>query len=205
MNQIEYSNVVLSGVPGSGKSTVGKHLSLILGMGLLDLDAYIEKIQGRSIKDIWKSEGEDVFRVVEREAIHSIANIKSHVICLGGGTLQTEDTVKTVKQFGPLIWLKPASDEVARRLFMKVTELENRPVFAEFVQVADKDTRRKLIKERVEELSSKRSAFYEFADIILDGGYVTPETSACQLKELMDVMGYKHGSTLGYDYWRGQE
>lgn len=182
-------NIVLAGITGSGKSTVGRHLAVLLGFGFLDLDQIIEKSVGKSIARIFADEQETGFRAREAVALERLANIRSHVVALGGGTLQDETSLANARKLGPIVWLKPSADEVARRLYMKVDELLKRPMFKEFSTIENKDERRAAIRERIIELTDARSAIYQAADIVLDGGYVTPETSACQLKDILATMG----------------
>lgn len=189
-------NIVLVGITGSGKSTVGRHLAVLLGMGFLDLDHLIEKIAGRKITDIFAQDGENAFRALELRALEMIQNIRSHVVALGGGTLQDEHCLSLTQKIGPIVWLKPSADEVARRLYMRVQELEKRPLFKDLVGIEDRELRRKAIFDRVTEMNSVRSSMYRAADVVLDGGYVTPETSACQLKEILLSMNLMDGSRM---------
>lgn len=190
MVRTQVNNIILSGVSGSGKSTVGRHLAIILGFGFIDLDAFIEKRIGLSIDAIWNSRGEEAFRVIEAQALQEIRNIRGHVVALGGGALQVPDNVQIAKSLGPVIWLKPSSQEIARRFVMKVDELEKRPLLKEFVKYENKDERLTAIHNKIAAMTDQRSASFQIADVVLDGGFVTPETSACQLKDILDSMGY---------------
>lgn len=200
----EALNVVIVGISGSGKSTVGRHLSVLLGMGFLDLDQLIETISRKTIPQIFV-EGEAVFREWELKALESIGSIRSHVVALGGGTLQDDRSLAIAKKLGPLVWLKPSAEEVARRLYMKVAELEKRPMFKDLVQVADKETRRDMIRARIAEMTGTRSAMYQAADYVLDGGFVTPETSACQLKDILVSEGLRDIVVDRCAIWRGND
>lgn len=182
------ANFVLAGISGSGKSTVGRHLAILLGFGFLDLDTLIEKMSGKTVTQIFDSEGETGFRTWEVRALEMASRVKSHVLALGGGALQDPYCLGLAKSVGPLIWLKPSADEVARRLYMRVEELEKRPLFKDLVNVVDKEARKKSIRERIEAMTDSRSEMYQHADIVLDGGFVTPETSACQLREILASM-----------------
>lgn len=197
-------NVVIVGISGSGKSTVGKHLATLLGLGFLDLDQLIEKLAGKSIPRLF-AEGEGVFREWEVKALESIGGIKSHVVALGGGALQDDRCLAMAKKLGPLIWLKPSADEVARRLYMKVNELEKRPLFKDLVEVGDKDERRQMIRSRIAEMTGQRSVMYQAADYVLDGGFVTPETSACQLKDVLISEGFPDVRGERFAIWRGSD
>lgn len=197
-------NVVVVGISGSGKSTVGKHLSVLLGMGFLDLDLLTEKMARKSIPQLFE-QGESVFREWELKALEAIGSIKSHVVALGAGSLQDERCLLLAKNLGPLIWLKPSADEVARRLYMKVNELEKRPLFKDLIQIADKDQRREMIRTRIEEMTGQRSKMYHAADYVLDGGFVTPETSACQLKDILTSDGFSNIHVDRFAIWRGND
>lgn len=195
-------NIVLVGISGSGKSTVGRHLAILLGFGFLDLDVIVERTAGRSIGRIFQDEGEAVFRAREVKALESVANIKSHVVALGGGTLGNEDALKAARNIGPLVWLKPSPDEVARRLYMRPDELNKRPLLKQFAAIEDKEERRKAIRESIEAMNSGRSLMYQTADIVLDGGFVTPETSACQLKDILSSMGLVSSAPRRHQFWQ---
>lgn len=182
-------NIVLVGISGSGKSTVGKHLSMLLGFGHLDLDTFIERSSGKSITRIFSDEGEEGFRSREASALDKITHIRAHVVSLGAGALQNEISLATARKIGPIVWLKPSAEEVARRLVMKPDELKKRPFFSEFAAIEPRDQRQKLIRERIAQMTDARSSMYQQADIVLDGGFVTPETSACQLKDILSSMG----------------
>lgn len=201
---IHASNIVIVGISGSGKSTVGKHLSVLLGMGFLDLDLLIESISGKSIPSLFES-GENVFREWETKALESIVRIRSHVVALGAGALQDERSISIAKKIGPLVWLKPPADEIARRLFMKVQELEKRPLLKDLINIDNHENRKQMIRERIEQMTDKRSAMYQASDYVLNGGYVTPETSACQLKEILTADGFPDLKGNRFAIWHGQE
>lgn len=84
--------MVLVGPPGAGKSTVGALLARRLGVGFLDVDAEIEAAQGRSIGDIFTTEGEDHFRALERAAVTRALAEHDGVVALGGGAVLAEET-----------------------------------------------------------------------------------------------------------------
>jgi shikimate kinase len=182
-------NIVLAGIAGSGKSTVGKHLAILLGFGFLDLDEVIEKSAGRSILQIFKSEGESGFRARESATLEKISNLRSHVLALGGGALQDAKSIALAKNLGPIVWLKPSADEVSRRLYMRPSEIDRRPFLEGVSSIQDKEQRRQEIAQRIQAMLLQRSEMYDVADIVLDGGFVTPETSACQLKDILISMG----------------
>lgn len=80
---------VLVGLPGSGKSTIGRRLAKALGTTLLDTDAAIEDTTGRTIADIFATDGEQEFRRIEEEVIRSALRTHDGVLSLGGGAVTT--------------------------------------------------------------------------------------------------------------------
>ena len=86
-------NLVLIGMPSSGKSTIGEQLANLLGMRFIDVDKEIEKTQRKSIPDIFKESGENVFRDIESQVIADIASMQNVVIATGGGAVLREQNV----------------------------------------------------------------------------------------------------------------
>ena len=110
-------NIVLVGMPGCGKSTVGYLLSVALGRELKDTDKLIEKKAGKDIPAIFREDGEAVFRELEAEVIRECASENGAVIATGGGTVLRADNVDALRENGriyfidrPLELLMPTSD-----------------------------------------------------------------------------------------------
>lgn len=80
---------VLIGLPGSGKSTIGRRLSKAVGCGLIDTDAAIEQRTGRTIAEIFSDEGETEFRRIEEQVIREALESHDGILSLGGGALTT--------------------------------------------------------------------------------------------------------------------
>ena len=90
-------NIVLCGFMGSGKSTIGKLLSRKMGMAFIDLDAYIEKKENKSVTQIFADSGEEYFRQLEKNAVKELAYKKSVILAAGGGTLTFRENVDTLR------------------------------------------------------------------------------------------------------------
>lgn len=110
-------NVVLIGMPSSGKSTVGRYIADLLGRELIDTDDAVVNIAGCSIPEIFKEHGEGRFRDYECEAVLEVAKRSSTVIATGGGAILREENVKALRQNGriyfidrPVDLLIPTSD-----------------------------------------------------------------------------------------------
>lgn len=78
---------VLVGLPGSGKSTIGRRLARALGVGLLDTDVAIEEQTGRTIADIFATDGEQEFRRIEEQVVRAALAAHDGVLSLGGGAI----------------------------------------------------------------------------------------------------------------------
>lgn len=97
-------NIVLTGMPGSGKSTVGKLLNLD-GLTFFDTDAEIEKQCGCAIKDLIQEKGEPYFRNLESEVIRDVSSTSSRIISTGGGAVLREENVRCLRRNGRLFFL----------------------------------------------------------------------------------------------------
>ena len=98
-------NIILTGMPASGKSTVGKLLADSMERDFFDTDAIIEENEGMSIPDIFKKYGEEYFRDAERRAISVIAKSTSAVISTGGGAILSKENVSALKQNGRIYFI----------------------------------------------------------------------------------------------------
>ncbi len=105
----EKENIVLTGMPSSGKSTVGQALATALGRPFLDTDAEIVKREGREISAIFAAEGEAYFREVEAAVVRDVANRHTGaIIATGGGAILRDDNVNALRRTGRLYFLDRA-------------------------------------------------------------------------------------------------
>jgi shikimate kinase len=98
-------NIVLIGMRGSGKSTVGRQLATELKMDFIDLDAEITQRAGRTVAEIVAETGWEAFRELESEAARRIATRDNMVVATGGGIVGREDNIQALKTGGRLVWL----------------------------------------------------------------------------------------------------
>ncbi|CAM4328758.1 Shikimate kinase [Mycobacterium basiliense] len=105
---------VLVGLPGSGKSTIGRRLAKTLGVGLLDTDAAIEARTGRSIADIFAADGEKEFRRIEEEVVRAALADHDGVLSLGGGAV-TSPGVRAALAGHTVVYLEINAAEGVRR------------------------------------------------------------------------------------------
>ena len=102
----EISNVSLIGMPGCGKSTVGRALARALAKQYVDLDDVIEKNAKMPIPDIFAQYGEETFRKYEAEAVAACSKHTDQVIACGGGVIKTPGNARLLRQNGPVLWIR---------------------------------------------------------------------------------------------------
>ncbi len=101
----EKRNIVLTGMPGCGKSTIGRYLSDKLNMDMVDTDELIVKREGRQIPDIFSSKGEEYFRDIESEIIKEVSAKNGILISTGGGAVLREENVRALKSNGIVVFI----------------------------------------------------------------------------------------------------
>ena len=149
-------NIILIGFMGCGKSTLGIRLSYRMKQPYIDTDKQIEHQEGRSIQEIFDTDGEAYFRSVETGVIEAFIRdgLKDHVISTGGGMPVTKDNIPLLKRLGVVAWLKCKPETV----LMRLADDRTRPL----LQGDDK-------ADRVRELMEFREPFYrECADVTVE-------------------------------------
>ncbi len=190
-------NIILTGITGSGKSTIGRHLAVLVGSGFIDLDDFIEKDVGKKIATIIDIQGEPVFREHEKRMLAELQGAQSQVIAVGGGALLSDEGIAMARKIGTIVWVQSAACEVARRLCKRPGELEKRAHFRDLLSEKDEDKKREMCQERLAKMMEDRAPWYKQADVVLDGSYVTPDMAAQHLREilvsekLIDVTSHK--------------
>lgn len=134
-------NIALTGLMGSGKSSVGRTLARMLKRKFVDTDYLIEQKEGKSINDIFKKEGEEYFRKIEQEVIKKAFKTKGQIISLGGGAVVNDENRKLIKEKSTLIALIAEPEELANR----VKKRKNRPLLKDVDQL---ETLKTLWEER---------------------------------------------------------
>jgi shikimate kinase len=117
-------SIVLVGMPGSGKSAVGRRLAAQLDLSFVDADEEIELAAGKPIRDIFKDHGEAYFRDGERKVIARLLNTGPQVLATGGGAFMVADTRENIRRSGISVWLKAELALLLRR----VSKRNNRPL-----------------------------------------------------------------------------
>ena len=160
----QMQNIVLIGMPGCGKSTIGQQLAEATGSQFVDADAEIVRMAGKSIPDIFAEDGEAVFRQWETAALEQLGKQSGLVIATGGGCVTRERNYGPLHQNGLLIWLK--------------RDLEQLPT----------DGRPLSQKSKLQEMYAVRAPLYQaFADFTVDNGD-TPEKTLTSILNLMEEL-----------------
>jgi shikimate kinase len=145
-------SVVLVGMMGAGKSTIGRRLSARLRLPFLDADTEIEAAAGMSIPDIFETHGEPHFRDGEARVIARLLDGGPTVLATGGGAFMREETRNRIRDKAVSIWLKADADVIMRR----VRRRADRPL----LQTADPAA-------TVGRLIEERAPVYQHADITI--------------------------------------
>lgn len=145
-------SVVLVGMMGVGKSTIGRRLSTRLRLPFLDADAEIEAAAGMSIPDIFETHGEPHFRDGEARVIARLIDNGPGVLATGGGAFMREETRNRIRVRAVSIWLKADADTIMRRVKRRI----DRPL----LQTADPAA-------TIGRLIAEREPVYRLADLTI--------------------------------------
>ena len=141
-------NIVLIGMMGSGKSSIGKILSKKLNINFVDIDRKIEEVESISISDIFKKYGEEYFRNIEEKLSLKYLNSDSSVISLGGGGFINPSIRKFCKKRCLSFWLNWKNETIIKRIFRS----KKRPLVTG------------LSENQINNLIRERSKIYELSD-----------------------------------------
>ncbi|HUN94185.1 MAG TPA: shikimate kinase [Burkholderiaceae bacterium] len=153
-------SIVLVGMMGSGKSTVGRHLARACGFAFVDCDKELERRSGVTISTIFELEGEAGFRQREAKLLAELAVRPRTVLATGGGAVLLPENRRALREHGLVIYLDASADELARR----VARDGSRPL----LQVADP-------RQRIRDLLLVRVPLYrEAAHLTFRSGASNP-------------------------------
>lgn len=157
--------VFLIGFMGCGKSHWGKALSEKLRVPFFDLDEKIAEQEGKSISEIFEKEGEEHFRLLEKDILHLLTEShESFVMATGGGTPCFYNNIDYLKRQGTVVWINCSTDCLYNRL---VKEKDKRPLI--------KDISNTELKSYIIKKYSSRKIYYQQATVILPEDVITLE------------------------------
>lgn len=162
-------NIILVGMPGSGKTTVARELKKVTGFRVVDTDALIVERHGE-INEIFLKLGEKTFRDYESEIIAEVCKLSGAIISTGGGSVLREENARLMKNCGKIVYLRASVETILKR-----TATDNsRPLLA-----GEK-------RKNIERLLSAREEIYSgCADIAVDTDELSPKEIASKITELL--------------------
>jgi shikimate kinase len=149
----------LIGLPGSGKSFLGKQLADEMKLPFIDLDAVIERETQTTIAQLFSEKGEDYFRSLEATALRQQSKESGFVMACGGGTPCFHNNLNFINETGKSIFINTPVKEIVKRLC--VAERQNRPLLAESTPEA--------LEDKLNALLEKRLPFYNSATFKIAG------------------------------------
>jgi shikimate kinase len=159
-NILQMGNLVfICGMPGSGKSSLAKRLASRLSWKYTDLDNVITDVSGNSPQDWIEKQGEEAFRVFERDTLRNLDKNLNQIIACGGGTPCFFDNLAYMQSQGLCIYLRMTPAAIVSRL-MQNKGWEKRPLLGNNPEV---------VKHRIAELWNIRRPFYEKINFQVDG------------------------------------
>ncbi|MFT4570218.1 MAG: shikimate kinase [Hyphomicrobiaceae bacterium] len=162
----DLTHIVLTGFMASGKTAVGRTVARRLGWDFIDLDHFIEAKEGRSVAEIFSTDGEAAFRDIENRAVVELALERSTVLATGGGTFTFERNRKALRELGVVVCL--------------VTKLET------ILERAGRNSKRPLAQgpgadERLASLYEERLPSYRKADVLVETEGLTVHGAAARV------------------------
>jgi shikimate kinase len=173
-------SIVLVGMMGAGKSSIGRRLASRLNIPFVDADTEIERAAGMSIADIFARHGEADFRSGEARVIARLLDGGPQVLATGGGAVMNADTRAVIKAKGVSVWLTADVDVLMRRISKRKHE---RPM----LQTADPAA-------RLRELLAEREPAYASSDLTLQSREVPHEAIVTEI--VAALSGFLDGSSL---------
>jgi shikimate kinase len=172
-------SIVLVGLMGAGKTSIGRRLAVRLGLPFVDADQEIEQAAGCTIEDFFTRFGEAAFREGERRVIARLLDESPRVIATGGGAFMDAATRTAIAERGCSIWLKADLDT----LFKRVKRRGNRPLL-----------RRGDPREVLAELMERRYPLYAEADLVVESRDGPHETV---VEDAVRALATRYGEPAG--------
>ena len=181
LSRLGRRSIVLVGMMGVGKSSIGRRLGARLGVPFVDADAEIEKAAGMSIADIFARHGEADFRSGEARVIARLLEGGPQVLATGGGAVINPDTRAAIRAKGVSIWLAAEFDVLMRRISKRKND---RPM----LQTADP-------AQTLRQLLAVREPVYALADLTVHSKEVPHDAIVAEI--MMALAAFLKASTLG--------
>lgn len=157
-------NIILTGYRATGKTSIGKELSRLLGREFIDTDDLIEKREGQQIKSIFEQKGWQYFRRVEKRVVRDMARLDNKIIAVGGGTFMYKENLILLENAKVVLLIAPL-EVIAQRMASD----SHRPPLTK-----DQSS----IDEIREVWNRRKERYYALADLVVDTGESDPAVAA---------------------------
>jgi shikimate kinase/3-dehydroquinate synthase len=178
------TNLIITGFSGTGKSLVAKEVARGLNWDFLDTDAEIVKQTGKPIAEVFRLDGEDKFRELEREMIRKACQQKQTVIAIGGGAIVDRQNYELLSKTGLIVCLEAKPETIYERLFREAaysSETEVRPLLANDNPL-----------ERIRQLKTSRQPYYANVDWTVHTDNLNISQVAKEVIRAWGVLRYTH-------------
>ena len=170
-------NIYLTGYRGTGKTSVGKILADRMGRPLVDLDELIESTHGKTIREIFDSGGETLFRNLEAACLKEVADRSGEIVALGGGAILRKENRDLITNSGKCVWLDADAQTIADRIYGDETTQQRRPALTQLGQM-----------EEIRTLLTKRESRYqEASQYRIDTAGKTVQEIASQIEDWLQT------------------
>lgn len=143
--------VFFVGFMGAGKTSTARKLARTCGIASVDMDTYLERREGRRVKELFAERGEEGFRAIESDVLRELAAKEPLLVSCGGGVVLAPENREVLKNEGFVVYLEVTADEAASR----ISDVSTRPLFR------DLDTARAIIESRL-------PLYEDVADVVVD-------------------------------------
>lgn len=156
-------NIYLIGMPGCGKSTIGKIISGEINVDFVDLDNYIEKMTSKTIPELFEI-GEKHFREAESDALLKVSRMQNTIVATGGGIIVNEKNTEIMKNTGKVIYINTSPEKI-----LKNSSLDGRPLLKDKNKIFDLYERRgKLYNSSADYIVENETGIDECVQKIID-------------------------------------
>ena len=161
-------NIVLIGMPASGKSTIGKLLSKKINYEYYDVDKYLERKENVKISTLFSEKGEEYFRNLETKYLRELSQKNGIIISTGGGAVKREENMEILKEKGIVVFLSRKIEDIAKE------NHEARPLLQDINNIY------KLYDERIE-------LYKRYSDIIIENNGTLQEVTDRTAEEIEKI------------------